>query len=151
MGDRTSVTLTVLRSQAAKAQELFSEDYASDEDVSGDLLLYSWEFEDVNYGELQFLDLLEAAGIAYDSDWSNGSEYESGCASCRFTPEGKAIEKHLYGDNDNLPLYVLKQLMDDPVALRQRIVDLIEEHTVLSWDDQETYGARYRMRQLLIV
>ena len=150
MGDRTSVTLTVLRLQAEEAKACFGSDknYAHQVE-SSDLLLIQWEFEEVNYGELPFLRLLEKAGIAYDSYWSNGDEYGAGCSYCRFTSEGEAVKKDLYDNEDCLSMDVLTALMDQPVHLRRRIVDKIDERTVLPWDHQEEYGKLYRMKQLI--
>lgn len=149
MGDRTRVTLTVLRSQAEKAQELFSEGYESEDTVHGDSLLYSWEFDEVNYGRLPFLGGLKTAGIAYDSGWDNGDEYSSGYASCRFSSEGELVQKHLYDNEDSIPLSVLTRLLNEPETLRQKILDMIQERTVLPWDHQEEYGKLYRMKQLI--
>ena len=149
MGDRTRVTLTVLRSQAEKAQELFSEGYESEDTVHSDSLLYSWEFDEVNYGRLPFLSGLKTAGIAYDSAWDNGDEYSSGYASCRFSSEGELVQKDLYDNEDSIPLSVLTRLLNEPETLRQKILDTIQERTVLPWDHQEEFGKLYRMKQLI--
>ena len=148
MGDRTSVTLTVLRSQADKAKTCIDSNYAHQVD-SSDTLLIQWEFDEVNYGELTFLKKLQKAGIAYDSDWANGDEYGEGCEYCRFTSEGDIVLKSLYDNEDCLPMNVLTRLMDAPVALRQRILDKIKERTVLPWDDQERHGKQYLALQLI--
>lgn len=149
MGDRTRVTLTVLRSQAEKAQELFSEGYEPEDTIHSDSLLYSWEFDEVNYGRLPFLDRLKTAGIAYDSAWDNGDEYSSGYASCRFSSEGELVQKDLYDNEASIPLFVLTRLLNEPETLRQKILDTIQERTVLPWDNQEEFGKLYRMRQLI--
>ena len=149
MGDRTRVTLTVLRSQAEKAQELFSEGYESEDTIHSDSLLYSWEFDEVNYGRLPFLGGLKTAGIAYDSAWDNGDAYSSGYASCRFSSEGELVQKHLYDNEASIPLSVLTRLLDEPETLRQKILDTIQERTVLPWDHQEEFGKLYRMKQLI--
>lgn len=149
MGDRTRVTLTVLRSQAEKAQELFSEGYESEDTIASDSLLYSWEFDEVNYGHLPFLGGLKTAGIAYDSGWDNGDTYSSGYASCRFSSEGELVQKDLYDNEDSIPLSVLTRLLNEPETLRQKILDTIQERTVLPWDHQEEYGKLYHMKQLI--
>ena len=149
MGDRTRVTLTVLRSQAEKAQELFSEGYESEDTIASDSLLYSWEFDEVNYGRLPFLGGLKTAGIAYDSGWDNGDAYSSGYASCRFSSEGELVQKDLYDNEDSIPLSVLTRLLNEPETLRQKILDTIQERTVLPWDHQEEFGKLYRMKQLI--
>lgn len=149
MGDRTRVTLTVLRSQAEKAQELFSEGYESEDTIPSDSLLYSWEFDEVNYGRLPFLGGLKTAGIAYDSGWDNGDAYSSGYASCRFSSEGELVQKHLYDNEDSIPLSLLTRLLNEPETLRQKILDTIQERTVLPWDHQEEFGKLYRMKQLI--
>ena len=150
MGDRTTVNLYVLRSQAQRAQKLFSKDFESEEQVMLDgSYLFSWSFEEVNYGELPFLSELTAAGIAFDSAWDNGDEYSSGYASCRFSSEGELVQKDLYDNEDSIPLFVLTRLLNDPETLRQKILDTIQERTVLPWDHQEEFGKLYRMKQLI--
>lgn len=149
MGDRTRVTLTVLRSQAEKAQELFSEGYESEDTIPSDSLLYSWEFDEVNYGRLPFLNGLKTAGIAYESGWDNGDAYSSGYASCRFSSEGELVQKDLYDNEASIPLSVLTRLLNEPETLRQKILDTIQERTVLPWDHQEEFGKLYRMKQLI--
>lgn len=147
MGDRTRVTLTVPTAQAEAAHEFFDEDDVGNTSTIGELTTF--DFYEVNYGELKFLGDLATAGIAYDSEWDNGDEYSSGCASCRFSSEGELVQKHLYDNEDSIPLSVLTRLLNEPETLRQKILDTIQERTVLPWDHQEEFGKLYRMKQLI--
>ena len=147
MGDRTSVTLTVLTSQAEAAEAFFDEDAVGDSEESGDFSFF--HFYEVNYGELVFLDDLSEAGIAYISAWDGGAEFSSGNHTCRFTPEGEMQCKSHYAGDENPPIKLLLPMIDAPEALRQYILDYVATSAVLPWDDQKVYGARYRMRQLV--
>lgn len=146
MGDRTSVTLRVLASQAEQT-EAFTEgekfEFRDGEECS-ELI-----FNGVNYGELWILDDLKNAGIAYDSEWGHGGNYGPGTASCRFTAEGEAIEKSISDDNLNPDIYELLKLIDEPAVLRQFILDHEERTSTLSWDNQEEYGKLYQTKKLI--
>lgn len=146
MGDRTSVTLTVLASQAELAKTLFKEDV---DDCKDDPLLTDFYFEDVNYGVLDFLDDLEAAGIAYDSSWSNGGEYSSGTRFCRFTKTGELVSKELYDNARDVSLTLLLEFVDTPEKMKQVVLDHAEKVSIPSWDNQEEYSKLYRMRKLI--
>lgn len=146
MGDRTTVTLSVLKEQAEEAKKHF--DYGADNESEAGKLIH-FEFYEVNYGTLGFLKQLTAAGIAYDSEWGHGSEYGPGCEYCRFTAEGEAIIKELYNSDANPEIDLLVPVLDDPEKLRQTILDHIESREVLPWDNQIEYGKIYRIAQLI--
>lgn len=150
MGDRSYVRLEVLASQKEKAEEIIEERYAgSSEDYESEDDLHTFCFEEVNGGDLPFLEELTAAGIAFDSSWDAGGDYGPGTDSCRFTPEGGAVTLRVMDDEINPDIYTLLKNIDDPIALRQSILDHKKKTTTLSWDDQEEYGQRYQARQLI--
>ena len=148
MGDHSYVTLSVLASQAEQAKTFMDYEPNREGNFDKDRCIY-FEFEEVNYGELKFLDALQAAGIAYLSEWESGQEYGAGCTSCRFTPEGKAIIKSFDDSEINPPLYNLMELIDQPDALRTFILAHKELRTIMPWDNQEEYGKLYRATQLI--
>lgn len=147
MGDRTTVILTVLNEHIEEAQKIFKDDPPQEIQTVGGLTHF--EFYEVNYGRLDFLDQLTAAGIAYDSEWGHGSEYGPGCEFCRFTAEGEVIIKELYNSDANPEIDLLVPVLDDPEKLRQTILDHIESREVLPWDNQIEYGKIYRTAQLI--
>ena len=146
MGDRTTVTLTVPNEFADTVEEI-EEAQERDPSTEGDLIYLT--YYEVNYGELRFLEKLKEQGIPYDSAWCAGCEYGSGTRSLRFTPEGEAIELELYDADANPEMRALMVLIDDPVALRQYILDHQASRQVLPWDNQVEYGKIYRTRQLI--
>ena len=155
MGDRTSVNLYVLSSQAERVVELLgSVEEHPEERFTGTregeapthTHLY---FSEVNYGELAGLELLEEEGIAYDSEWSNGSEYGSGTSYCRFSPEGKMESSVQYDDQLNPPLGALMDRIEDSEGLKAYILDFSKKLEVRSWDNQEEYGRLYRTLRLI--
>lgn len=146
MGDRTSVTLTVLTSQAEEAAKHFDEennDYYTTEDKT------HYEFYEVNYGTLSFLDKLQNNGIAYDSHWQAGSEYGSGANTCRFTPEGDSVVKDICDSYERLCIYDLMEKLNDYEALKKLITDRHDEIFILPWDNQEEYGKIFKLKQLI--
>jgi hypothetical protein len=147
MGDRTTVYLDVLVSQADAAKKLFI--YGpSDEYSNGDQFI-EFEFTEINNGTLDFLDELQEAGIAYDSSWSPGHEYGAGTTFCRFTADGQAIKFDRYDSEAHPDLSCLMTRIDDPKALREFILEHHNNVTPLPWDNQEEYGKLYRTKQLI--
>lgn len=146
MGDRTYVTLTVLKSQEKEAMSLFC--YDPDEDWFEDQFSY-FGFAEVNYGTLSFLSDLQAAGIAYDSRWEQGGDYEPGSESLRFSSSGEAIVKAFNDSAKNPDLSALVGLIDKPEDLKKYILKHHEEVSCLPWENQEEYGKLYRAKQLI--
>jgi hypothetical protein len=147
MGDRTTVYLDVLVSQAEAAKKLF--DYGSqDEYLNGEGFI-EFVFTEINHGTLDFLSKLQEAGIAYDSSWSPGNEYGAGANFCRFTADGEVICFDRYDSEAHPDLSCLMTRIDDPIALREYILEHHKNVTPLPWDNQEEYGKLYRTKQLI--
>ncbi len=147
MGDRTSVTLRILHSQSEEAESLFDEEPGHLDESDDQYVEYY--FDEVNYGNLDFLKELRDAGIAFDSEWDSGGDYTAGTHSCRFTESGELIEKHIYDENLCPPLYELLRLIDDYPALKKFIEDFNDSVSTLDWDNQEEYGKKYLVMKLL--
>ena len=148
MGDRTTVVLSLLTSQVKEVEELL--DYlhqrCNEECIDNTT---GFEFDEVNYGVLKRLVALEEAGIAYESTWRAGCEYEAGTTSVRFTSEGEKVKKTIYDSDLSIPITDLMHLINQPEAILELIKNSNEEVQVLPWDNQEEYGKRYRARQLI--
>lgn len=150
MGDRTSVTLTVLKQQALQAKALFdgwTPEHEAEHEGLFPLVYFS--FYEVNYGDLPFLDALQEAGIAFDSDWDHGSEYTAGTDFCRYRSDG-SVQRYTYSEeykNPSLP--GLMKLLDDPDGLKAYIVDHYNNVTPEPWDNQIEYGKLYRTKNLI--
>lgn len=151
MGDRTFVSLTVLAEHAEEARGYFTYSaYHHDDQCKEDgCAVCMFDFEEVNYGELPFLDRLEEAGIPFDSCWSSGDEYTSGQDSLRFTPNGVAIRKEISDAYINPPLQQLIALIDDPTALRTYILAHKERVHIVGWEHQAEYRKLYLTRRLI--
>lgn len=146
MGDRTTVTLSFLESQQDEALKHF--DSVADEAWLDEPFAYH-RFEEVNYGTLNFLDKLKAAGIAYESEWDRGSEYGPGVKSVRFTADGDVIEKEIYNSECSIDVHDLMALLDKPEELKDLITYTHEAVSVLPWENQEEYGKLYRAKMLI--
>lgn len=154
MGDRTTVTLTVLMSQADEAKRMAEHSQSADNefDLNGvefiDLIFYDVNYGDLNHG-ISYLDNLKAHGIAFESRWEPGSEYGSGCKYCRFNDEGEAVLLEIYDSEVNPELNRLLELIDDYQALKAYIQEHAAERTPLPWENQEEYGKLYRATKLI--
>jgi hypothetical protein len=151
VGDRTSVTLTVLTSQKAEAEKIcmaagYEADHMSQE-MDGSLTYFS--FYEVNYGDLQCLNALTDAGIAHDSNWDNGSEFTAGCEFMRFTSNGETKGFSYSDEYFNPDLSRCMGLIDKPDELRAFILDHHDKVTALPWDHQEEFGKIYRTKNLI--
>lgn len=148
MGDRVSVTLSVLTSQAQAAKAIIDDSY-QDEGMWLDYKLTYFVYEEVNYGNLPELKVLLEHGIAYESEWEAGGDFGKGAEQLRFTSEGEAVVMSVYESEQNPPMNELLAIIDKPEELRNYILKYKEVHTPLPWDNQEEYGKLYRAKKLL--
>lgn len=155
MSDRTFVTLTILASDYAAARPLMVGYTACGEskltiyEEGNPTVVTSFEFEEINYGELPFLNSLILAGIPFDSNWGDGSEYGAGTTSCRFTAEGVAQVKELYDSDASIELVELMERIEHPELLKQYIQDRVKSREVLPWKDQAANQKLYRTTKLI--
>lgn len=156
MSDRTRVYLTIADEHVVTLEQIIKmPDYLNewdatletDEGSDGKRTIFN--FDDVNYGTLDFLPELLARGIAYESSWCAGDEYTEGTEYCRFYEDGTATTIQVYNDEINPHLPTLMTLLDTPDLL----IDFIKVHnkrvTPPSWDNQIEYGKLYQTHQLL--
>lgn len=151
MGDRVSVTLTVLASQAKEAEALFDDWSASTEEEYPlhNTDVKDFTFDEVNYGQLEFRDALKKAGIAYDVAWEKGHEFGKGTEYCRFDEKGEAAVWEQYEGDEDPPITALMERIDQPDELIKYIRSHHERHQYPSWDNQEDFGKIYRARLLI--
>ena len=150
MGDRTTVYLTVPASMKERAEAQFGS-YTPIDENAADVLegFHRFTFDEVNYGELPFLENLTSEGIPYDSDWCQGGEYGEGMESCRFIAAGGVVIKTVYACDANPSMQQLIARIDHPDMLRQFILEHQAHQKSLPWDNQEEYSKLYRMIQLI--
>ena len=147
MGDRTSVTLTVLNEQAEEAKRFFEE--RDVDHVSNDSVFTHFCFYEINYGMLLFLDDLQKAGVAFDSSWDHGSEYGPGTDYCRFLADGTVWREDFSDDYINPDLKRCMELIGNPEELKAFIVEHHNKVTPPSWEFQNVYGKLYKTKQLI--
>ena len=144
MSDRCSVRLDILTTQVNPTllNNFNNKNYGVYAEAKNENIT-SFVFYDVNYGDLSFLPELTQAGIAYNSNWENGGEYTSGSEYCRFTDTGSHILTTVYDNEINPDIHTLMKFIDQPILLRQCIIDHVNKCTPLPWDNQENYGKLY--------
>lgn len=149
MGDRTYVTLSILTAQVKAAEQIITNDYDEKQTYGDNGILTYYTYSQVNYGELDFLDALEVAGIAYTSEWGPGSEFGAGAKTCRFTKDGAVFVKEIYDTELNPDMGGLLERIDNYQQLKDYILQHKERTSVLPWDNQIEYGKLYRTHQLI--
>jgi hypothetical protein len=146
MGDRTNVRLTILLAHFDKAKDIIDRDL-EDSIIEGNLV-YT-EYNEINYGNLNFIDELRQAGVPYNSRWEDGNDYAAGEEICRFNDQGEIEIIEIYDDNKNPNLDTLIKYIDNPIQLREYILNHKINITTLPWDNQEAYSKIYLTKQLI--
>jgi hypothetical protein len=148
MGDRTNVYFSVLREHNKDALRIVGEK-PSEYDVYGDKETTTHLYYDINWGELFNLHELRNQGIPYTSEWCEGSEYRAGAESVRYTANGEMEIKTIYDNERNPTLSFLLEVIDNPEALKRRILEHQKLVTVLPWTNQLEYSNLFKINQLI--
>jgi len=153
MGDRTSVTLYFLASQKEKVdailEDLGEEPQTQDVTAEDGQKLCAYYYDEVNYGTLEFLPELRAAGIAHESAWDSGGDFDEGDEYCRFTKEGGCLIKTVIESERSISIEIMMTMIHQPNALVDYIKARNEELNVLPWTNQAEYGPTYQAMQLI--
>jgi hypothetical protein len=153
MGDRCYVELTVLNEHAEQTRLIIGDDSASDESEDEQCTVFG--FEEVNYGNLEFLDKLTAAGIAWDSRWHGGDEYGPGTKHLRFTAEGASQEITVHDSEQGV--IAVKELQEflsqSGTVWSSQVTTFVDQHVAamqpLPWEGQADNGKRHRALKLI--
>lgn len=154
MSDSTSVDLYVLKIHEEFIRELYSDydPYQEQYFNPNDELIVQFSFEEVNYGELHDLDILEEKGISYTVDWGVGDEFCQGSKSLRFDAKGNKVKSIYYEDEMNIPYLELVKILksNKPLTtIKERVNKMQRIITTLPWEDQEQNSKIYLTRKLL--
>lgn len=166
MGDRTTVEITVLASQAEKAFNILKEyqhfpngwdyeDVSEDddfayffEDLDSKLELVVFILSEVNYANVNSESLaLCEQGIAHDVNWHSGCNYDAGRNLYRFDANG-AQQTALELNYDGVPtvnaIMLLNQLNTKSVEeVKIDLQAMIDESKGICWSKQQEYGQIY--------
>lgn len=146
MGDRTTVTLSVLKVHSDETKKHF--EYDPEEETVGEQFV-NFLFYEVNYGTLPFLGNLMEAGIPFTADWDSGGDYGPGSHFCRYTADGELQEIELSNEYVNPDLTRLMGLLDEPEALKEYIINHHKAVTPLPWDNQLEHCKVFRTKKLI--
>lgn len=152
MGDRTTVYLTFPKVLKEEVDKIFENDPPEEQSISiysSESGLMYYTFYEVNYGNLEGLDQLISMGIPFESEWGAGDGYGPSVDYCRFTPEGELVRKVISDSYKAVQMDDLMERIYNPDELRQFILNLHEEITVLPWYNQIEYGKIHRTKQLI--
>lgn len=165
MGDRTHVTLTLEREAYERIKKApWFDDNAEVEELGSPLpghagngsrsistteAFVTCMYEEVNYGELDFLGELVSRGIAFTSYWEAGGNYGPGTETCRFNADGEVQTLVVSEGEENPPIEQLLKLIDDTQALVNYIRRYHQDTTPWPFKNQGEYGRIYLTKQLL--
>lgn len=155
MGDRTTCTLGILRTNLeevlaifAAAKHPFHIMYTGEFDSSP---IVQAEFPEVNYANLWCAETLVAAGIPYNWAWSDGMSYDAGEKFVRFDKNGDLnVVEVAACDEDTIPIDLLVKNLNNYTDLRDAIIEHIFKNEVepLSAIHAEN-GKIYKLKHLL--
>ena len=150
MGDRTTVTLTVLRQHQQEAIDLIDSEQGQPSDIdTQDDETVSLTYEEVNYGIIEKLPALVRAGIPYSFEWGSGGSYCEGEEHLRFNADGTTV---LTTFDKDWPANTICECMDaikghaDPVAALQ---EMLNQHQESSWENQLEHSNMARATNLI--
>lgn len=150
MGDRTYCELKVRTKDFKRTLDILGKDNPPNVvDHDGELAVLG--FEEVNYGDIDYEtknDLIQA-GIPFNWSWGDGDEFSAGEAYYRFTEDGAFRYLKVYDHDTNPNLNELLALIDEPIKLREYILDFVAARTPLPWETQDENSRRYRMLRLI--
>ena len=111
-------------------------------------------FNEVKWGELDFLDQLHEQGIPFD--FSNDHSEDSRHISCRFTSDGEMILQDYFESDTRIEGNDFIRTIDLCTSPEEKLKFLNEQYmklsnllTLLPWDNQVEYGKLYRTRKLI--
>ena len=150
MGDRTTVTLTVLKQHQKEAIDLIDSEQGQPSviDIQDDKTV-SLTYEEVNYGTIENLPALVRAGIPYSFEWGSGGSYCEGEEHLRFNADGTIV---LTSFDKEWPANTICECIDaikghaDPVAALQELLDSKQEP---SWENQLEHSNMARAINLI--
>lgn len=154
MSDSTSVDLYVLKIHEEYIRELYANynPYEGHFFNPNDDLVTQFSFDEVNYGELYDLDILEEKGISYTVDWGTGYEVSQGSTSLRFDDEGNKVKSTYYEEELSIHYLELVKILksNKPLTtIKERVNEMQRISTPLPWEDQEENSKIYLTRKLL--
>ncbi|MCM2973756.1 hypothetical protein [Larsenimonas suaedae] len=149
MGDRTWARVSVLAEHKAAALRILDNICCGYGPVEGTTSLFVMEFEEANYGQIEELKQLEAAGIAFDHVWGPGDTFEGCTHYLRFTEDGEPDSTYIGDAELSLTLHSLIDLTADPDALARYIREKYTATQPKPWDNQLEYGKRHQLRTLV--
>lgn len=161
MGDRTWVNLEVPVQFGQQIFALFHADlHANKKDdwKHHAMVVYTrvgpiatFEFEEVNYGDLPNLNHVIGLGIPYDISWGGGDEYGPGDSWTRFTPNGEVEIGTVYEEDKSIDVETVFNLLDKPDELRKMVTESYErvKYPGLNIGEQIEFGKIYKAKQLI--
>lgn len=154
MRDVTSVDLYVLKIHEEYIRELYANYNPYEEQffIPNGALVAQFSFDEVNYGELHDLDVLEEQGIPYTVDWGTGNDFSQGSQSLRFDDKGNKIKITYYEEDLSIPYLELVKILKGKkplTVIKEKVNEMQRISTPLPWEDQEQNSKIYRTRKLI--
>ena len=150
MGDRTNVSLTVLKQHVKETITLIEPEEGEPlEQDSFDEETVTITYEGVNYGTIDVLQKFARIGIPYSCQSGSGSDYDEAEEHLRFLEDGTPVCVTFSKEwPENTILECLEAIKDhtDPVAALQ---ELLNQNQEPSWENQLAYSNVARALNLI--
>ena len=150
MGDRTTVTLTVLKQHQKEAIDLIDSEQGQPSEIDqDDDETVTLTYEEVNYGTIEKLPELARAGIPYSFEWGSGGSYTEGEEHLRYLVDGTPVVTTF---DKEWPADTIWECIDaikghaDPIAALQELLGSKQEP---SWKNQLEHSNMARAINLI--
>ena len=137
MGDRTDVTLTVLKQHVEEAIALIEpEEGQPSERDDQDEETVTLTYEQVNYGRIDALDQFKVVGIPYSYQAGSGGSYDESETHLRFLEDGTPVYVGFSKEWPENTILECLEAIKGQANPEQVLRDLLSRNQEPSWDHQ---------------
>jgi len=151
MGDRTNVSLCILKEDEAEIESLLG---YFDGKITEELFT-EYDVTDVNYGNLDITETCIKKGIPFSFEWGAGYSYGPGTCNLRFDDNGIPMVVEYPFDYLQINVKIVNGLLQDfnttqdPTKIVKYLSDKTSNLTILPWKDQLRNRDIYKTKLLL--
>ena len=150
MGDRTYVSLTVLKQHVEEAIALIEpEEGEPVEQDSFDEETVTITYEEVNYGNIEVLQQFARIGIPYSCQSGSGGDYDEAEKHLRFLENGTPVFLDFSKEWPENTILECLEAIKDQANPEQALRNLLNQNQEPSWENQLAYSNVARALNLI--